>query len=81
MIMGRHKQMPGKSYMVINQTDQEAQVEFTYLCPYCMKDTNVQITVNVAGFDALESGGFYKPLACEHCKKTTDARFWRSNRV
>lgn len=79
--MGRHKQMPGKSYSIINQTDQEAHVEFTYLCPYCMQDTNVQTTVNAVGFDALESGGFYEPLVCYHCNKTTDVRFWRSNRI
>lgn len=79
--MGRHKQMLGKTYTVISQKTQEAQVAFTYLCPYCMKDTNVNVTVNAEGFDALESGGFYEPLTCEHCNKIADVRFWRSNRV
>jgi len=79
--MGRHKQMPGKAYTVINQTAQEAQVKFTYLCPYCMQDTTVQEIVKSDGFDALKSGGFYEPLVCEHCNKTSDVRFWLSNKI
>jgi len=79
--MGRHKQMPGKTYKVIFQDDQEAKVICTYLCPYCKLDTTVKITVNSTGFDLLESGGFYEPLECFHCNKISDVRFWQSSRI
>ncbi|CZQ86506.1 hypothetical protein SAMN05216375_1024 [Trichococcus ilyis] len=79
--MGRHKQMPGKTYKIIFQNDQEAKVICTYLCPYCNLDTTVQITVNATGFDLLESGGFYEPLECPHCNKISDVRFWQSSRI
>ncbi|WP_426349406.1 hypothetical protein ACPWSR_16965 [Alloiococcus sp. CFN-8] len=79
--MGRHKQMPGRTYKIVSQNSSEAIVDCTYLCPYCDQETTVQITVNSDGFDLIERGGFYEPLTCEYCNKTTDVRFFKGNKI
>lgn len=80
-VVGRHKEMPGRTYEVIYQDDNEATVKCTYLCPYCNEDATTQITVYSNGFDLLDSGGFFEPLECEHCNKTTNVRFFRNQRI
>jgi len=80
-VLGRHKEMPGRTYEVIYQDDHEATVKCTYLCPYCNQETTAQITVYSDGFDLLVSGGFFEPLECEYCNKTTDVRFWSNQRI
>ena len=78
--MARHKQMPGRIYEIIQKDNKEAIVKCTYLCPYCNQETTDTITVPADGFGMLETGGFFEPLDCEHCGKTTDVRFYKGNR-
>ena len=65
--MSRYKQMPGMSYQIISQEASQATVEYTYLCPYCMRKATVQSTVFASDYDRLETGGFYDTLACSDC--------------
>ena len=78
--MPRHMQMPGMAYKIIRQDENEANVEYTWLCPYCGQVTTVQSIVYPSDYERLETGGFYDALVCEYCGKTTDVRFWRSVR-
>ena len=76
--MPRHKQMPGMTYQVLSQDASQATVEYTYLCPYCMRKSTVQSVVYASDYKRLETGGFYDALSCSKCGKTTDVRFWRT---
>jgi hypothetical protein len=51
------------------------------LSAYCKQDTTAQMTAYSDWFHLLDSGGFYQPLKCEHCGKTTDVRYWKSQRI
>ena len=79
--MSRYKQMPGMSYQIISQEAYQATVEYTYLCPYCMRKATVQSTVFASDYDRLETGGFYDTLACSECGKKADVRFWRTMKI
>ena len=79
--MPRHKQMPGMTYQILSQDASQATVEYTYLCPYCMRKASVQSTVYPPDYDRLETGGFYDSLACNECGKTADVRFWRTMKI
>jgi hypothetical protein len=79
--MGRHKQMPGRTYEVIYQDDREATVKCAYLCLYCNQETTAQITVHSDDFHLIDFDGFYDALVCEHCNKTGDVRYWRTQRI
>ena len=43
--MPRHKQTPGISYRILSQDARQAVMEYTYLCPYCMRKSTVRSTV------------------------------------
>ena len=43
--MPEHKQMPGMSYQIISQNAQQAETEYTYFCPYCMRKSTVRSMV------------------------------------
>ena len=79
--MGRHRQMPGMTYQVISQNENQATLEYTYLCPYCMRKSTVRSTVYPADYDRLETGGFYDALECSECGKKADVRFWLTMRI
>ena len=79
--MPRHKQMPGMTYRILTQDECQATLEYTYLCPYCMRKATVQSAVFTPDYERLETGGFYDALACSECGKTTDVRFWRAMKI
>lgn len=79
--MPKHKQMPGMAYRVISQNESQAILEYTYLCPYCMRKSMVQSKVYQADYARLETGGFYDALECSECGKTTDVRFWQAMKI
>ncbi len=79
--MARHKQMPGMTYQVISQDEHKAVLEYTYLCPYCMRKAIVQSVVHSPDYERLETGGFYDELTCGKCGKTADVRFWRTMKI
>ena len=79
--MAKHKQMPGMTYKVITQDAQQAVLEYTYLCPYCMRKSTVRSSVYPPDYERLETGGFFDALACRECSKTADVRFWRTMRI
>ncbi len=79
--MPKHKQMPGMTYRVISQNESQAILEYTYLCPYCMRKSMVQSKVYPADYARLETGGFYDALECSECGKTTDVRFWQAMKI
>ena len=79
--MPRHKQMPGMTYQIMMQDERQAMLEYTYLCPYCMRKARVQSVVYAPDFDRLETGGFYDALACSECGKTAAVRFWRTMKI
>ena len=56
--MPKHKQMPGMTYRILFQDAQQATVEYTYLCPYCMRKSIVQSVVYSPDYERLETGGF-----------------------
>ncbi len=78
--MGRHKEMPGETYQIIDNDGQSATVEFTYLCPYCMSHTTSRKTY-YSDIDMLERGGFGDNLECEWCGKIASVRFWSNCRI
>lgn len=73
--------MPGMTYRVKAQDERQAAVEYTYLCPYCMRRSTVQSVVYPSDYERLETGGFYDALACSECGKTADVRFWHTMKV
>lgn len=77
--MPKNKQMPGMTYQVISQNESQAILEYTYLCPYCMRKSTVRSSVYPADYERLETGGFYDALDCSECGRTADVRFWRMN--
>lgn len=79
--MPRHKQMSGMTYQIVSQDEQQAIMEYTYFCPYCMRKATVQSIVYAPDFERLETGGFYDALACNLCGKTTDVRFWQAMKI
>ncbi len=79
--MGRHKQMPGRTYRIVSQSSSLITVECTYLCPYCMKNATATFEAPVDRMDLLERGGFFEPLTCSSCGKISDVRFFRNNRI
>ena len=79
--MPRHKQMPGITYRIVSQDAARATLEYTYLCPYCMRKSTVRSEVFASDFERLESGGFYDSLPCSECGKTADVRFWRTMKI
>lgn len=76
--MQRRRQMPGMTYRVLSQDAYQATVEYTYLCPYCMRKATVRSLVYAPDFERLETGGFYDALTCSECGKTADVRCWRT---
>lgn len=78
--MGRHKEMVGKTYHVEHRGD-HADVECTYLCPYCNQETSSRFTANPDTFDLLERGGFYEHLKCDLCDEISSVRFWQCNKI
>lgn len=79
--MPRHKQMPGMTYQIISQDERQAVVEYTYLCPHCIRKAKVQSAVYSADYGRLETGGFYDALTCSECGKITNVRFWRTMKI
>ena len=79
--MQGHKQMPGMTYQVMSQEASQAEVKYTYLCPYCMQKATVLSTVFAPDYERLETGGFYDALTCSECGKTADVRFWRTMKI
>ena len=79
--MPRHKQMPGMTYRIMTQNESYAELEYTYLCPYCMQKATVRSTVFSPDYERLETGGFYEEVTCNECGKVTDVRFWRMMRI
>ena len=79
--MPKHKQMPGMTYQVISQNESQAILEYTYLCPYCMRKSTVRSTAYSTDYERLETGGFYDVLNCSECGKTADVRFWRTMKI
>ena len=79
--MQKNKQMPGMTYQVISQNESQAILEYTYLCPYCMRKSTVRSSVFPADYERLETGGFYDALACSECGKIADVRFWRTMKI
>lgn len=80
-LMAKHKQMPGMTYQVISRNESQAILEYTYLCPYCMRKSIVRSSVYPADYERLETGGFYDALDCSECGKTADVRFWRTMKI
>lgn len=80
-LMHKNRQTPGMTYRVLSQNVSQAILEYTYLCPYCMRKTTVRSTVYPADYERLETGGFYDVLDCGECGKTTDVRFWRTMKI
>lgn len=76
-----HKQMPGRTYHVVNHGDNSATVNCTYMCPYCNQNTTASFEANADATDLFERGGFFEPLRCDQCGKVTDVRFWHSNKI
>lgn len=79
--MPRHKQMPGISYQVISQNEHMAKLEYTWLCPYCMRKSIARSTVYPSDYERLETGGFYDALVCSECGKIADVRFWKTMKI
>jgi len=79
--MTKHKQMPGISYKIITQDAQQAILEYTYLCPYCMRKSTVRSGVYPPDYERIETGGFFDALTCSECGKTADVRFWRTMKI
>lgn len=79
--MPRHKQMPGMTYQILSQDEHQATLEYTWLCPYCMRKSVIQSTVFPSDYERLETGGFYDALACSECGKIADVRFWRTMKI
>ena len=74
-------QMPGMTYQVMSRDEQQAELEYAYLCPYCKRKATVHSIVFAPDYGRLETGGFYDALSCSECRKTTDVRFWRTMRI
>ena len=79
--MTKHKQMSGISYKIITQDAQQAILEYTYLCPYCMRKSTVRSGVYPPDYERIETGGFFDALTCSECGKTADVRFWRTMKI
>lgn len=79
--MPGRKQMPGMAYQVISQDAQQAVLEYTYFCPYCMRKTTARSVAYSPDYKRLETGGFYDALACGECGETADVRFWWTMRI
>ena len=79
--MLKHREMPGMTYRIISQDALQAILEYTYLCPYCMRKSMVQSKVYPSDYERLETGGFFDSLDCSECGKTTDVRFWQAMRI
>ena len=79
--MPRHKQIHGITYQIISQGERQAVLEYTYLCPYCMRTTKVQSLIPASNYERLETGGFYDSLSRGECGKTADVRFLRTMRI
>lgn len=79
--MPKHKQMPGMTYRIVSQDISRAILEYTYLCPYCMRKATVQSEVYPSDYERLETGGFFDALSCNECGKTADVRFWRTMKI
>lgn len=69
------------TYKVITQDAQQAVLEYTYLCPYCMRKSTVRSSVYPPDYERLETGGFFDALACSECGKIADVRFWRTMKI
>ena len=80
-LMPKNKQMPGMTYQVISQNESQAILEYTYLCPYCMRKSTVRSSVYPADYERLEIGGFYDALDCSECGRTADVRFWHTMKI
>ena len=76
--MPKHKQMPGMTYQIISQDAQQANLEYTYLCPYCMRKSTVRSKAYPSDYERIETGGFSDSLICSECGKVADVRFWRT---
>lgn len=78
--MSRYKEMPGESYQIVEQDSSSATVEFTYLCPYCRNQATA-VKTYYSDFEKLENGMFFDSLTCDNCGKTSNVRYYRSNRI
>ena len=72
--MPRHRQMPGMTYQIVSQNAQQALMEYTYYCPYCMRKSTVRSVVHPSDYDRLETGGFFDSLICSECGQTADVK-------
>ncbi len=79
--MSRHRQMPGMTYQIVSQNAQQAVMEYTYFCPYCMRKSTVRSVVHPPDYDRLETGGFFDSLICSECGQTADVRFWKTMKI
>lgn len=79
--MPRHKQMPGMTYQIISQDERQAELEYTYLCPYCMRKSVVRSVVHSPDYERLETGGFFDAITCSKCRQVTDVRFWKTMKI
>ena len=69
------------TYKVITQDAQQAVLEYTYLCPYCMRTSTVRSSVYPPDYERLETGGFFDALSCSECGQIADVRFWRTMKI
>ena len=79
--MPTNRQQLGASYKILGQNENQAEVEYSWLCPYCGLKTKIRSIVYPTDYERLETGGFYDSLGCSLCGKSADVRFWRSMKV
>lgn len=79
--MPRHKQTTGMTYQIISQNESRAVLEYTYLCPYCMRKAAARANVYPADYTRLETGGFFDILSCSECGQKSEVRFWRAMKL
>ena len=53
--MQKHRQMPGMTYRIVSQNVNQAILECTYLCPYCMRQSTVRTVIYPADYERLET--------------------------
>ena len=76
-----YKQMPGRTYHINYHGDGSATIECAYLCPYCKQDTSSRFDISADMTDRAEQGGFFEPVKCDLCGKTSDVRLWQNNKI
>ena len=75
-LMTGQKQTTRITYRIIAQTEQKAIMEYTYICPNCMRKTTVSSEAYPSDYGRLETGGFCEELTCSKCNQSADVRFW-----